>query len=235
VQDLALRVSSVRQETPSTRIVRLTLDRRPFTYKAGQAATIGPPDRTDPVPYSIASAPAETSRTGSLEFLIKVHADGRWGRDFDLPRAGSRLAVHGPFGSFVLPDRHAERRFLFIAGGTGIAPLRSIMRQAILSRSAPSMRLLYSARTPADFSYLRELRGMVRRGQLEMTLTATRESPTRWRGGRGRVTAEQLAPLIEDPETLCFVCGPAAMVDDVPRILRELGIPPARILLEEWI
>jgi NAD(P)H-flavin reductase len=234
VQDLALRVSSVRKETPSTRIIRLDLDGRAFAYKAGQAATIGPANRDDRVPYSIASAPAETALTGSLEFLIKLHADGRWGNDFDLPRAGAELALRGPLGSFVLPDTPAERRFLFIAGGTGIAPLRAIIREATLTRRTAQMRLLYSARTPADFSYLKELRAMVRRGELEMLLTATRESTSRWRQGRGRITAEQLSPLIDDPTTLCLVCGPAAMVDDVPRILQELGIPRGRILLEEW-
>jgi NAD(P)H-flavin reductase len=231
VQDLALRVSSVRKETPSTRIVRLDLDGKSFAYKAGQAATIGPADRDDRVPYSIASAPAETARSGSLEFLIKLHADGLWGNDFELPRPAASLRLHGPAGRFVLPDRPTERRFLFIAGGTGIAPLRSIMREAILTRRAPPMRLLYSARTPADFSYLKELRQMMRRRELEMKLTATRESTSRWRGGRGRITAEQLAPLVDDPATLCFVCGPAAMVADVPVILRDLGIAepdPAR-------
>lgn len=195
---------------------------------------IGPADGRDGVPYSIASAPAETALTGSLEFLIKLHADGRWGTDFALPRAGSSIALRGPLGNFVLPDRPAERRFLFIAGGTGIAPLRSMMREAILTRRAPLMRLLYSARTPSDFSYLKELRQMAGRRELEVNLTATRESTLRWREGRGRITAEQLSPLIDDPGTLCFVCGPAAMVHDVPPILRGLGIAPGRILLEEW-
>ena len=236
MQDLVLRVSSVRKETTSTRTIRLDLGRKPFVYKAGQAATIGPPDRDDRVPYSIASAPAETASSGSLEFLIKLHADGRWGNDFELPRAGAPLALRGPMGTFVLPDRPAERRFLFIAGGTGIAPLRAIIREATLTRrAAPQMRLLYSARTPADFSYLKELRQMVRRGELEIKLTATRESTSRWREGRGRITAEQLAPLVDDPATLCFVCGPAAMVADVPLILENLGIARRRILLEEWV
>jgi NAD(P)H-flavin reductase len=233
--DLVLRVSSVRKESPSTRVVRVSLDGRPFPYKAGQAATIGPPLTAERVPYSIASAPGETARHGMLEFLIKVHADGRWGNDFDVPHRGSRLAVRGPIGRFVMPDAVTSDRFLFIAGGTGIAPLRAIIRQTLLARRPSGrMRVLYSARTPADFSYARELRDMARRGQIELTLTATRESPARWRGSRGRITADQLRPLIDNPATLCFVSGPAAMVDDVPVILRKLGIARKQILLEEW-
>jgi ferredoxin-NADP reductase len=96
------------------------------------------------------------------------------------------------------------------------------------------LHLLYSARTPADFAYLPEMRRYAADGQLELAVNATREVPQRWRERRGRITRDQLAPLVEDPETLCFVCGPAAMVDDVPRMLVEIGIEPKRIRVEEW-
>lgn len=234
MRDLVLRVVSVRKETPATRIVRLDLEGEPFSYLAGQAATIGPADRDERVPYSIASAPEDTSRDGHLEFLIKVHADGRWGEDFDVPRRGSRLTVHGPLGNFVFPDEPEERRFLFIAGGTGIAPVRSMIRHALARRQPGRMRLFYSARTPVDFPYLRELRALARQRCIELTLTATRECSARWRGGRGRIAAAQLAPLVDAPETLCFVCGPAAMVDEVPVMLRQLGVSRTRIRLEDW-
>ena len=65
---------------------------------------------------------------------------------------------------------------------------------------------------------------MARRGELRLRLTATRGGDERWRGDRGRITPSQLSALIDDPATLCFVCGPAAMVDEVPRMLGELGI-----------
>ena len=233
--DLLLTVSSVRKETPSTRVVRADLGGRRFAYGAGQSARIGPPEAETRVPYSIASAPEDTARDGRLEFLIKVHDDGLWGEGFEVPHRGTPLTVRGPEGRFVLPDTVEEARLLFIAGGTGIAPLRAMIRQALATlQPRPHMRLLYSARTPADFAYGAELRAMARRGQIELTLTATRESSARWRGGRGRIAADQLAPLVDDPATLCFVCGPAAMVDDVPAVLRRLGIPLSRIRLEEW-
>jgi NAD(P)H-flavin reductase len=234
VPELQLRVTSVRRETPATRIVRVNLNGTAFAYRAGQAATIGPVDSGAQVPYSIASAPEETARHGWLEFLIKLHEDGRWGDGFDVPRRGGALRITGPLGRFVFPENPDERRFLFIAGGTGIAPLRSMIRHAICTRQPGGMRLLYSARTAADFSYLRELRAIARRRQIELTLTATRETAAAWRGGRGRITRAMLEPLVDDPETLCFVCGPMAMVDDVPAILRALGIERRRIKLEEW-
>jgi ferredoxin-NADP reductase len=229
-----LRVSSVRRATPNSRTVRLDLQGAAFPYKAGQLAAIGPGGGSDRVPYSIASSPEETGRDGHLEFLIKTDASGRWGMHFDALRRGAMLGVRGPSGSFVLPERPPERRFLFIAGGTGIAPLRSMIRQAVLTGAPGDLSLLYSARTPNDFAYLAELRAMARRGEIRLSLAATREFPPRWRGDRGRLAATQLARLVTDPATLCFVCGPAAMVADVPPMLEELGIDRSRIRLEDW-
>ena len=228
-----LRVSSVRKATPSSCIVYLDLEGAPFPYRAGQVASLAP-EGSEAVPYSIASAPEETAADSHLQFLIKLDSGGRWGDHFVRLRRGSRVSLRGPFGSFVFPDAPIERRFLFIAGGTGIAPLRSMIRHAVLSGRSGHISLLYSARTPHDFAYLPELRRMARRGELDLATTATREIPAGWRGARGRIVAEQLVPLVKSSQTLCFVCGPAAMVSDVPPMLEALGIERGRIRLEDW-
>ncbi len=234
MRDLELRVNSVRKATPSSSIVSVGLDGAVFPYRAGQLASIAPLGADTRVPYSIASAPEETAADSAIQFLIKLDSHGRWGDRFEPLRRGTRLSVRGPTGSFVFPDNPSEHQFLFIAGGTGIAPLRSMIRHAVLTGRGGRISLLYSARTPADFAYLTELRKMDRQGELQLSTTATREIPLRWRGARGRIVADQLAPLVEDPATLCFVCGPAAMVSDVPPMLEALGIDRSRIRLEDW-
>jgi 3-ketosteroid 9alpha-monooxygenase subunit B len=223
----------VRRATPSTRIVRVRPEGPPFTYRAGQGTELGPAGSRILSPYSIASSPEEAAENGFLEFLIKLDAQGRWGEHFDPLHRGQPLRMRGPFGRFVFPDRPSERHFLFIAGGTGIAPLRAMIRHG-RARAEGTFRLLYSARTPQDFAYKRELRGMARRRELELTLTATRGVHEGWRGERGRITQAQLAALIDDHATRCFVCGPATMVDEVPQMLRDLGIERSRIHVEEW-
>ena len=231
---MVLRVSSVRIAAAGARVVRVDLGGAPFPYRAGQAAMIGPADADLRIPYSIASAPDETAAAGHLEFLIKVDPSGQWGEGFKGLRRGMRLAVEGPFGSFVFPEDPQEREFLFIAGGTGVSPLRAMVKHAVLAGVPGRKRMLYSARTPADFAYARELRAMARRGEIELALTATREFRPRWRGTRGRIAAAHLAPLLDDASTLCFVCGPAAMVADVPLLLRGMGVRADRIRVEEW-
>ena len=221
----------MRRATPSTRIVRLDLPSG-FTYRAGQWVRLGP-EASPLAPYSIACAPEDAEREGALEFLIKVDSAGGWGEGFPPLARGQRLHLRGPFGTFTFPDRPDERQFLFIAGGTGIAPLRAMLRHARATCPAARYGMFYSARTPEDFAYIPELRGMARRGELQLRLTTTREGNERWRGERGRLTAARLGPLVETPATLCFVCGPAAMVDAVPPILASLGIERHRIRAEE--
>lgn len=234
MRDFVLRVSSVRKATPSSSIVCLDLEGASFPYRAGQVASLAPEGSESWIPYSIASAPEETKTDSRLQFLIKLDNSGRWGDHFPALRHGAHVSVRGPAGSFVFPEAPIEQRFLFIAGGTGIAPLRSMIRHAVLSGRHGHISLLYSARTPHDFAYLPELRQMARRGELHLTTTATREIHASWRGARGRIAAEQLVPLVERAETLCFVCGPAAMVSDVPPMLQALGIERTRIRLEDW-
>jgi ferredoxin-NADP reductase len=229
VSTLDLRVSSLRRATPTTRQIRVELAGASFPYQPGQAAILVL-DGDNRVPYSIASAPLESERDGYLEFLTRIDP----GIPLNSVKRGTRITVQGPFGSFILPASPPERNFLFVAGGTGIAPLRSMIRQAVLSDQKGRLRLLYSARTPSDFAYLTEMRTLEHDGKLDLAINATREVPARWRGARGRITRERLAPFIDTPETLCFVCGPASMVDEVPLMLRELGVDQERIRIEEW-
>ena len=113
-----------------------------------------------------------------------------------------------------------------------------MIRQALLRGQEGRMRLLYSAKTADDFAYLPELGEMAslprRDGGLDLHLHVTREAPDDWHGARGRITSAELAALIDDRATMCFVCGPETMVADVPRILTELGIDRGRVRVEEW-
>ena len=113
-----------------------------------------------------------------------------------------------------------------------------MIRQAVLSGQAGRMGLLYSAKTADDFAYLPELGEMAAlsggEGGLELRLHVTREAPDTWQGARGRITSSELAALIEDPATLCFVCGPETMVADVPRMLHRARHRPRASQGEEW-
>jgi len=118
-------------------------------------------------------------------------------------------------------------------GRTGIAAVGGVDGHG-LAVPHREVGLLYSARTPDEFAFQDELRDLARRGLIELRQTVTRGGANEWEGGRGRIGRAELQPLVHDPATLCFVCGPAALVDDTNRLLQELGVPRGRIKLEEW-
>lgn len=213
-------------------MLRLAVGDHPFTYRAGQAAWLRVDVERERTPYSIASSPEETLRGGWLEFLVKTDQSSRFGAHVDELRRGSTVVVHGPMGNFVFPDAPAEQRFLFVAGGTGIAPLRSMLRHAIDASVPGRKTLLYSARSPGEFAYLPEFRALERQKAIELRLTLTGIAD-RWRHSRGRAGTDLLAPLA-DENTLCFLCGPPSMISEVANILRSLGVPPFRIRTEEY-
>jgi ferredoxin-NADP reductase len=230
LQTLTLR--EVLPATPRARIVRLDLGGRPFEYTAGQAVMIGTHGGAVRKPYSIASAPEDARRDGFVELLVGVADDGAAGPHLALER-GALVDVEGPLGAFTFPDSPGETRFVFIAGGTGIAPLRAMLRHA-LQLPHRNIGLLYSARTPDEFAFEAELRGLSQAGEIELRQTVTRGAERDWTGARGRIDGAALAALVHHPETLCFICGPAAMVDEMPRLLLELGIARERVRIEEW-
>jgi ferredoxin-NADP reductase len=240
---LTLPVRAVVAATPRTRILRLDLEDTPFVFRAGQAALIGLHGQPQRRPYSIASSPEDAVRHRRLEFLLKVDDTGYAGPHLahleHLDRR-ARIDLEGPFGAFTLQepevraDHGAAGGYLFIAGGTGISPLRSMMRHLIAQGERRPISVVYSARTIDEFAYQPELQRCARQGRIALTLTVTGDAADTWRGERGRISASRLAQALPVPDPLCFVCGPPALVEDVPPLLLQLGVKSARIRTEEW-
>jgi NAD(P)H-flavin reductase len=225
-------IREIRLATPRARIVRIDLDGEAFPYRAGQAVMMAGHGQEKKRPYSIADAPENAERDDCLELLVGVDGDGQAGPALVL-ESGALVDIDGPLGRFTFPDAPTERRFLFIAGGTGISPLRAMLRHA-LNVPHDAIGLMFSARTPGDFAYEDEWRGLAQDRRIELKLTVTREVSEPWEGRRGRFSASDLAPLVHGRETLCFVCGPPALVQEMPQILGELGVTRDRIRVEEW-
>ena len=113
--------------TPRARVVHLDMRDTAFPFEPGQAIWIGAHGQDQRKPYSIASAPEDVERDGRIELLVGVDASGSPGPHLPL-QVGTSVDLEGPIGKFTVPSVPVERRCLFIAGGTGIAPLRSMLR-----------------------------------------------------------------------------------------------------------
>jgi ferredoxin-NADP reductase len=226
-------VREAASETPRAILLKLdALDAR-LEFSAGQAAMVGLADRAARKPYSIASSPEELRRDGSLVFLVEVGPDGQSRPNLGDVGAGSRVAVEGPVGGFVLP-RRVPRELLFVAGGTGIAPLRAMIASALARQAPAAISLLYSARTPAEFAFARELRRLSRQGRIRLCMTVTREADRSWRGRRGRIQQAWINAFVRSSDPLCFVCGPEAFVVRMIEMLRDAGVPSRKIRREQY-
>jgi ferredoxin-NADP reductase len=96
--------------------------------------------------------------------------------------------------------------------------------------------VLYSARSHDEFAFIDEFRLHAARHTLELHQTVTREEGAGWIGGRGRIGQAHFEAVLHDPaDTLCFVCGPPALVSGSVATLQLLGVPPELIHTEAWL
>ena len=211
----------------------LSLGDVPFSYQAGQGAALGLHGQRDRRPYSIASAPADSSADGTIEFLLRALPGGGLGRHLDGVREGMRVDFEGPFGAFVLPDDLPDTPLVFLAGGTGVAPLRSLAREARARGHQGPRHLLYSVRESNDVGYAEEIARWAEDHHGEAVITATRQAPPSWPGSRGRIGVPMLRRFTSDAP-LCFVCGPPGMVEDLTHALSQLGVPAGQVRMEQW-
>jgi len=231
---LTLPIRESIEATPRANILRLDLKGRAFHYHAGQAAYLQPQGARRRRPYSIASAPEQTSKNGLLEFLVQTDATGATGVARDAIQPNALVDLEGPLGLFQFPDHPEEHRFLFIAGGTGIAPLRAMMWHVLLAEHDGHVALIYSVRSPDEFAYLEEFEKLAAESRIALHHTVTRGASEGWPGRHGRIDATYLKPLIEPGNTLCFVCGPPSLVGEMPRLLSDCGVGDDQIHTEQW-
>jgi ferredoxin-NADP reductase len=216
--------------TPRTRRLHLQLA-GPFAFTAGQAVFVGLAGSEQRAPYSVASAPAQAA-DGFLELLVGADsAFGQTGLD-PVSVIGQPLDVDGPIGSFGVPADADHAPLLLVAGGTGIAPLRSVLLDRIPRVAAARVSLVYSARSVDEFAFGDELEALARAGRLALHCTVTRDEPGAWPGRIGRIDDHLLAAAWPGNDTWSLVCGPAPFVSDVTTALARMGVDPDRVVTE---
>ncbi len=179
--------------------------------------------------YSIASAPNDPQ----LMLTVERIDDGEVSPYLtDVLEPGDGLEIRGPIGGYFVWEEALGGPLFMVAGGSGIVPLRAMLRHWEAGDQAIPARLLYSSRSLADVIYRRELE----QTPADVHLALTREWPEDWQGHRGRVDAELLAelawPVAQRPQI--YVCGPTAFVEVVAQALVDAGHEPARIRTERF-
>jgi ferredoxin-NADP reductase len=229
-------VSAVVEETATVRTITLDVPGW-LGHRAGQHLDVrltADDGYTAERSYSLASAPGEP-----VAITVQRLDDGEVSPYLagEL-RTGDQMEVRGPIGGYFVWDGDvADRRdpLLLVAGGSGIVPLRSMLRYRHRTGSQVPTRLLYSARSLPDVIYRTELDEYGRDG-VQVIYTLTRSQPPGWTGYSGRVEAGLLAevtwPTAQDP--VAFVCGPTPFVEAAAAGLVATGYPAERVKTERF-
>lgn len=221
--------------TPRSRLVSLDISHQSFPFEPGHAVMVGQHGQSERRPYSIASSPEQVAETQRIELLIAVEPNGAIGPHLGSAAPGTLVDVEGPFGTFTLPQVRPEGWLLFVAGGTGIAPLRSMLDHTLRRPRRPRISLLYSARRGDEFAFVHELQRHAETGRIELHQTVTRDESSAWSGRRGRIGRSHFEAVLHDPEgTFCVVCGPEPLVNESVSTLKALGVPDLQIRTEQW-
>jgi ferredoxin-NADP reductase len=226
-------VRHVSHSTPRTRVINLDLSKTPFSFAAGQAAMVGLHDSPLRKPYSIASAPWELEKTGVLQVLAQIDDTGSPDPHLELAAPGTLIDLEGPFGTFGLPPDFDAAPLLCVGGGTGIAPLRSLLMERVSKPHRAGIAVVYSARSPEEFAYRSELDAMATAGRIKLFLTVSRQDGA-WDGRRGRIDAALLQSALPAADACCVVCGPAALVSGVTDLLLQVGANRDRVLIQKY-
>jgi len=226
-------VRQITRATPRIRILNLDLRAVEFSFTAGQAVMLGLSGSPLRKPYSIASAPWEVAKSGIMQVLVQVEDSGGLDPHLELASLGTMLDLEGPFGSFGLPAR-VDQPLVFVAGGTGIAPLRSMLIEHVSRPTNFPTALVYSARAVDEFAFRPELAALEASGRVACYFTVTREETSEWQGRRGRISNLLLKEALPSTDSTCLVCGPPQLVSDARSLLMKLGVSETRILVEKY-
>ena len=181
--------------------------------------------------YSIASAPGE-----SVAITVERLDDGEVSPYLTQDvQPGDEIEIRGPIGGYFVWDPPADMGpLLLLAGGSGVVPLRAMLRHRSRVGSSAPVRLLYSVRSLPEVIYRPEL--SAEPDGVQVIYTLTRQQPPGWTGYARRADPAMIAevawPVAQGP--LAYVCGPTNFVEAVAADLVALGYPPQRVKTERF-
>ena len=179
--------------------------------------------------YSIASPPGHDTLTFAISM---VH--GRFTSKLDNAKVGDTYFISGPYGQFKF-DYKSDKKVLFIAGGTGVAPFLSMIEHSFENNLDIDIVLVYSVRYPNDIIAKNRLYELQSKMKLKVVVTVTRESELPWDGERGHISADMIKKYVSDiSERTCYICGPLQFTKAMKDIAVSLGFSNDKIKADVW-
>lgn len=221
-------VLSIKEIVPGVRTITFatpsTLHPQPFSYKPGQFLFVKfLSDRVTGEwhPFTISSSPTED------HIAITPKASGDWTHTLDDLLPGDSALIKAPYGDFTCTNVPNAKGYVFIIGGIGVTPFRSMLKYLRDTKSTIPVQIIYANKRQAEVAFRDEI------DQYPTTHIMSRDPG--WTGETGHVDAACIKKHIKDISVQdYFVCGPPPMMDLVKKSLVELGVPASQIRSERF-
>jgi ferredoxin-NADP reductase len=176
--------------------------------------------------FTIASAPSDT------EIHLGVRVEQKYSSAFKQQllemKPGDEIFVSHLAGEFVLPKK-TQQKFVWIAGGIGVTPFRSMMREIAARNETCDAHLFYCANSETDFAYQKELEQLSEKIGSKISCVVAKPTSV-WTGKSGYITKEVIESEVPDyASRLFYFSGPPAMVENYVHLVRSMGVPKKQI------
>ncbi len=221
-------IEKIIEETPGVRTYHFNFKddklREEFTFESGQFGEYSVLGAGE-APFCISSSP---TRRDHLEFAVQ--RVGKVTNTLDRLGVGAEIGFRGPYGNSFPLDFLQGKNLVFVGGGIGLAPLRSLIWNVIDNRDKyQNVHIVYGARTPIDLCFKYDLDAWEADKTVNMVTTIDREDEN-WKGKVGLVpmVLEEVAPSASN--AVAIVCGPPIMIRFTFPALERLGFTPEQMI-----
>lgn len=233
LEPIVTKLEKIFELTPTVRTFRLRFPEGKWVpFKAGQFCMVHVPrdPKTLKKAYSICSSPFET---GYIDLCIKLVEGGYTTNWFWTLKEGDEVTVTVPYGGFVMKEP-LDYEFVFVATGTGLAPLRSMIRVLLRDGFRGPIMLIFGVRYENEVLYGDEFRELEKR-YANFKFVPTVSRPKEWKGEVGYVQ-EKLKQYITDPMgKQIYVCGLVPMIEAVQKAAEEIGFDKKHVHFEKYV
>ncbi len=209
-----------------------------FSFRAGQSVdiTLIHPFDTDTKgnvrAFSLASAPYE-----DVLMVATRMRDTAFKRELARMALNTEVKIEGPGGNLTLHN-NPSRTAVFLAGGIGVTPIRSILLRAAKEKLPHRILFFFSNRRPEDAPFLEELTKLQQENpnyKIIPTMTKMKESHQLWKGETGFINREMLAQYASGANSpIYYIVGPPAMVNGLHRMLNDSGVDDDDVRIEDF-
>lgn len=235
---MRVKLKEQRPETPDVMTFVFDLGGQSYSYTAGQFAFFELDALTTDDPrgkrrhFTLSSSPTEQ---GIVQFTTKFRGSG-FKETLRTAALGLQVELEPPRGRFTLPG-DAGQPIVFLGGGIGVTPFRSMLRLASDENLPHEITMLYSAPSPENIVFRREFDHLPQENPHVKIVLTVSDAPeeSAWQGERGRINADKIEQYVNDiPKTIFYTCGPPPMVQAMEELLKSMNVPEEQIRIERF-